>query len=142
MGRSQVRFFKKNKPDLSMLDVASRLRGFILDTQIQKPHEMAELLGLSPISDEVADREEEESDIRVERIAHLIPLVYTYAHSLAEGSIELQKNNLDNLDAIPDEIWMVSRRMMEQVAMSAMLGSISQLIDMKLLEVPKKKGRR
>jgi hypothetical protein len=137
-----VRLFKKKKLNLSMLDVASRLRGFILDTQIQKPHEMAELLGLSPISDEVADREEEESDIRVERIAHLIPLVYTYAHSLAEGSIEVQKNSADNLDGLPEEIWMVSRRMMEQVAMSAMLGSIAQLVDMNLLEIPNKKGRR
>lgn len=137
-----MRLFKKKKLNLSMLDVASRLRGFILDTQIQKPHEMAELLGLSPISDEVADREEEESDIRVERIAHLIPLVYTYAHSLAEGSIEVQKNSADNLDGLPEEIWMVSRRMMEQVAMSAMLGSIAQLVDMNLLEIPNKKGRR
>jgi hypothetical protein len=124
-----------------MADMSSRLRGFILDSQIQHPHDLAEMLGLSAISDEVAEREEEESDIRVERIAHLIPLVYTYAHSLAEGSIELQRKAVPELKEIPDELWMISRRMMEQVALSAMLGSIAQLIDMGLLDIPKK-GRR
>ena len=139
MGRSKVSLFKRKKPNLSMADMSSRLRGFILDSQIQHPHDLAEMLGLSAISDEVAEREEEESDIRVERIAHLIPLVYTYAHSLAEGSIELQRKALPELQEIPDELWMISRRMMEQVALSAMLGSIAQLIDMGLLDIPKKK---
>jgi len=137
-----VSLFKKKKTNLSMIDMASRLRGFILDSQIQNPHELAELLGLSVISDEVAEREEEESDIRVDRIAHLVPLAYTYAHSLAEGSIEFQKKNVADLQGIPEEVWMFSRRMVEQVAMSAMLGSISQLIDMGLLEIPKQRGRR
>lgn len=131
-------FKRKRKSKLSMLDMNARLRGFILDSQIQNPHELAEVLGLPRISDEIADREEEESDIRVERVAHLVPFVYTYSHSLAEGSVELQKHSLENASAIPEEIWMFSRRMMEQVAMSAMLGSLSQLIDMGLLQVPKK----
>ena len=136
-----MKLFKKKKPNLSMADMSLRLRGFILDSQIQHPHDLAEMLGLSAISDEVADREEEESDFRVERIAHLIPLVYTYAHSLAEGSVELQRKSTE-LEGIPDELWMVSRRMMEQVAMSAMLGSIAQLVDMNLLAIPKTKGRK
>jgi hypothetical protein len=129
---------RKKKSKLSMIDMNARLRGFILDSQIQHPHDLAEVLGLPVISDEVAEREEEESDIRVERIAHLIPFMYTYSHSLAEGSVELQKNALENADAIPNEIWLISRRMVEQAAMSAMLGSLSQLIDMGLLKVPKK----
>jgi hypothetical protein len=129
---------RKKKSKLSMIDMNARLRGFILDSQIQHPHDLAEVLGLPVISDEVAEREEEESDIRVERIAHLIPFMYTYSHSLAEGSVELQKNALENADAIPNEIWLISRRMVEQAAMSAMLGSLSQLIDMGLLQVPKK----
>jgi len=142
MGRSQMRFLKKKKRNLSTVDMAARLRGFILDSQIQNPHELAEMLGLSVISDEVAEREEEESDLRVERISHLVPLAYTYAHSLAEGSIEYQKKTVTDLQGIPEEVWMFSRRMVEQVAMSAMLGSISQLIDMGLLEVPKKRGKK
>jgi len=137
-----MRFLKKKKRNLSTVDMAARLRGFILDSQIQNPHELAEMLGLSVISDEVAEREEEESDLRVERISHLVPLAYTYAHSLAEGSIEYQKKTVTDLQGIPEEVWMFSRRMVEQVAMSAMLGSISQLIDMGLLEVPKKRGRK
>jgi len=138
MGRSKVNIFRKKKAPLSLIDMEARLRGFILDSQVQSPHALAEILRLPSISDDVAEREEEESDIRVERISHLVPFIYTYSHSLAEGSIELQKQSVEELAAIPEEIWMFSRRMMEQVAMSAMLGSLAQLVDMGLLQVPKK----
>jgi hypothetical protein len=117
------------------------LRGFILDSQINDAHELAIVLGCSPISDEVALREEEESERRVAEISILTPLLYAFAHSLAEASVEHQKTNLNDSDKVPDEIWMTSRRLIEQVAISVLLGATSQLVDMQLLEVPKKLRR-
>lgn len=130
---------KKRNLGLSIGDITSRLRGFILDSQIQNGHELTELLGCSVLSDEVAEREEQESDKRTERIEHLIPLIYAHAHTLAEGAVEYQRSNLTGeLKELPDEIWQESRRMMEQVAMSAILGSVSQIVDMGLLDIPKR----
>jgi hypothetical protein len=117
------------------------LRGFILDSQINDAHELAIVLGCSPISDEVALREEEESERRVAEISILTPLLYAFAHSLAEASVEHQKTTLNGADKVPDEIWMTSRRLIEQVAISVLLGATSQLVDMQLLEVPKKLRR-
>lgn len=130
---------KKKKPKTSSADIPSRIRGFILDSQIQNPHELSEILGCTAISDEVAEREEEESDLRIAKIEFMIPLIYAHVHLLAEGAVEYQKNNVSGeLKNIPNEVWSESRKMMEQVSLSAVMGSVSQLVDMGFLEIPRK----
>ena len=130
---------KKNKADVSLAEVTNRIRGLILDSQIQNAHELSVILGCTAISDDVQEREEEESDKRVTKIAYLVPLLYAHVHLLSEGAVEYQKENLpEELEDIPAEIWHESRKMMEQVSLSAILGSVSQLIDMGLLEIPRK----
>jgi hypothetical protein len=129
---------KKKKNPLSIAEISGRLRGFILDSQMNDAHEMSVILGCSAISDEVQEREEEESDKRIEKIAYLLPIMYAHSHALAEGAVELQRSNTsEELKSLPDELWWESRKMMEQVALSALVGSVSQLIDMGLLQVPK-----
>jgi hypothetical protein len=131
-------FKKKKKPKINLADMSTRIRGFVLDSQINDAHELTVLLGCSVISDEVQEKEEKESDKRVEKISYLIPLLYSYSHLLAEGSVEFQRLNVvDELKGIPDEIWLESKNTMEQVSISALMGAISQLIDMGLLEIPK-----
>jgi hypothetical protein len=132
-------FLKKKKKNVTLSDINNRIRGFILDSQIQNAHELSVILGCSIISDEVQEREEEESDKRIEKISYLVPLLYAHVHLLAEGAVEYQKSTLpEELKGLPDEIWMESRKMMEQVALSAIVGSVSQLIDMGLLDIPRK----
>lgn len=131
-------FKKKKKPKINLADMSGRIRGFVLDSQINDAHELSVLLGCSVISDELQEKEEKESDKRVERISYLIPLLYSYSHLLAEGSVEFQRLNVvDELKGIPEEIWLESKKTMEQVSISSLLGAISQIIDMGLLEIPK-----
>lgn len=138
--------FKKKQEDdgmPSLGEITTRLRGYIMDSQIQNGHELSVILGCSVISEELQIHEEQESDKRVQRIAHLIPLIYAFAHTLAEGAVEYQRANLPKeLKNVSDELWWESRKMMEQVSMSAIMGAISQMIDMGMLDVPKKKRKR
>jgi len=130
---------KKNKV-WTINDVSAKLREFILDSQIQNSHELSVILGCGKISDELAEREEEESEKRVARISHLIPLLFAHSHALAEGSIEFQKTNIPpELRNLSDEMWQESRKLMEQIAMSALVGSVSQLVDLGLVKLPKEK---
>jgi hypothetical protein len=132
---------RKKKEELTLADVANRLRGFILDSQIQHAHELSVILGCTPLSEELQEKEEEESDNRIEKISTLIPLLYAHAHVLAEGAVEYQRSNVTNetLKNLPDEMWWESRKMMEQMALSVLLGSVSQLVDMGLLDVSKRR---
>jgi hypothetical protein len=131
----------KKKNELTLAEVANRLRGFILDSQIQNAHELSVILGCSPLSEELQEKEEEESDNRVDKIGTLIPLLYAHAHVLAEGAVEFQRANAksDVIKNLPDEMWWESRKMMEQMALSVLLGSVSQLVDMGLVTVTKKR---
>ena len=129
---------KKATTSVSLSELTSRLRGFILDTQIQSGHELSVILGCSAISDEVAEREEEESDKRLEKIEYLIPLLYAYSQSLSEGAVEMQRLNLpEELQELPPELWSDSKLMMKQLTLSVLMGSIAQLVDMGLLEIPR-----
>lgn len=137
---------RESEADLSLAEINARLRGFILDSQINNAHEISVILGASISSEEVLDKEEEESDKRVSKISYLVPILFAHSHVLAEGATEFQKSSVKQLDvevqpaqAIPDEIWHESRKLMEQVAVAALMGGISQLVDMGLLEIPKKK---
>jgi hypothetical protein len=133
-------FKKKPTPAPTLAELTARLRGFIMDSQIQNGHELSVILGCSVISEELQIHEEQESDKRLEKISHLVPLLYAYAHTLAEGSVEYQRSNTaKELRDLPDEVWWESRKMMEQVSLSVLMGAVSQLIDMKLLSVPKDK---
>jgi hypothetical protein len=137
---------KKNKnkvvDPVSLAEVTARLRGFLIDSQIQNAHELAVILGCSPLSEELREMEEDESDKRVERIAHLVPLLFAQSHALAESSIEYQKSNMSkDAPELPSETWWESRKILEQVAMSALLGSVSQLVDMGFLKLPKGKKK-
>ncbi len=132
---------RKSGKGPSITELSARLRGFVLDSQIPEAHQLALILGCSPISDDVAAKEEEESDRRVDEISPLTPLLYAFAHALAEASVEHQKTQLKGADKVPDEVWMYSRRLIEQVAISILLGATAQMVDMKLLTVNKKLRR-
>lgn len=137
-----MKWFKKKKQEeeLTIGEVTNRIRGFILDSQIQDAHELSVILGCSSLSQELQEREEEESDKRVSRISYLIPLLYAHSHAIAEGATEYHKDNIqEELKNIPNELWLESRRTLEQLSMSSLMGSISQLVDMGLLEIPKER---
>jgi hypothetical protein len=132
-------FKKKASKGIPLEEVTRRLRGFILDSQVQNAHEMSVILGCSAISEEVQEREEEESDNRTAKISYLVPMLYAYSHALADGAMEYQRSNTpDTLKDLPKEIWYQSRTMMTDLSLSALMGSVSQLVDMGLLEIPKK----
>lgn len=133
-------WFKKQKSqELSVSELNSRVRGFVLDSQINNAHEISVILGCPALSEEVAEKEEEESEKRVERISHLVPLLYAHAQSLSQGTIEFQRTSLtENYKNLPDALWWDSRKLLEQMSIAALLGSISQLVDMGLLEIPKR----
>lgn len=132
-------WFRKKALEPSISELNSRLRGFILDSQINNAHDISTILGCGHISEDVADKEEEESEKRLERIQHLMPMLYAHSQSLAHGAVEYQRSNLpEGFPELPDEMWWDSRKLMEDVSSASLLGSISQLVDMGLLQIPKR----
>lgn len=133
-----IRRKKKDTSPFSLSDLSQRLRGLILDSQLPGAYEISYELGASAISDEVAEREEQESDRRLDEISYLLPLLYSFSKTLVEGAITIQKQTLSGAEKIPQEVWEQNQRTMESVTLATLMGSVSQLVDMGLLLVPKK----
>jgi len=135
---------KKKNSRMTLRDIPSRIKGFILDSQVNDADHISLLLGCSPVSEDVAERELEESDDRVSRVDHLIPVMYAYCHTMADGIVEHQQAHAstEELEQIPQAAWGATRKVFSQVALNSMLGAVSQMVDLGLITVNNKKGNR
>lgn len=139
-------FFKKKKPKYKQIttvnQIKAHLREFILDSQIPNGEDISRQLGCSPISDEILEKEEQESDLRVDAISHLIPLLYGYSALFSEAfvtTISHPEEFLKNPDMIKimKDFNKMNQQMFEDAMAHLLIGSVSQMIDLGLLESPK-----
>ena len=144
MGPSKVSWFKKKKKkedheltlDELTTEVMSRIRGLYLDAQFKEAFTLSVLSGTTRVSDEVAEMEQAASDKRIKRIEHLTPLVLAQTFAIAKSSMELQKTNMSgDVSQVPDEVWSQMVTHNHQMMLGAVLGSISQMVDLRLLSV-------
>lgn len=131
-------FNKKKQKDTKISELQKRLREFLLDTQSNHSYEYTLLLGCSPLSDELQGHEIDESDKRTERIAYLNKYLFAYSHTLSEATVDYYRASTGK-DILPDEAWRQTRKLIDQVSLEVLLGAISQLVDMGLLEIPRSK---
>ena len=126
---------KTKEHDISITEIQSRIRGFIYDSQIPDAENIASFLGCSAISEELNEKEEEESDIRVERISKLIPILYAFSHAMSQGVVSYQVE--DSKGEIPSAAWKATQKVFTQIATNTLVGAIAQLVDLGFLEVPR-----
>jgi hypothetical protein len=144
-GSKRMRFFKKKKPvyqiDLDELrvEMMAKVRGLILDSQLKEGFELSVLAGTTPLSDEVAKMEQEKSDQRVEKIKHLMPLLHMFAITICGSAVNLQKQHIENAEEVPSEMWQVMMENVIQISLAVSIASLSQLVDIGVLEIPRRK---
>jgi hypothetical protein len=137
-----TRQFKK---DVSLHGIVSRIKGFILDSQVENYEHIIEMLSGNPMSEDVAQREFEESNIRTERVKHLAPLLYLFANSMAEGLVEHQRAHLEEAEdeeveeELTEKMWNATERVFAEIAFTTTVGAVSQLLDMGLISTSKKR---
>lgn len=141
-----MKFFRKRRESINMdalnAEVNFRMRGLFLDSQLKDAFALSVLAGTSFVSDEVGEREQQESDKRVERIAHLAPLIFAHTYQLAKSSIELQRTKLGSAgDDLPKEVWDNFQEATQHIAIASVVGSLSQMVDLNLLSVGPRRPR-
>lgn len=139
-----MRFFKKKHKgfdvDALHAEIMFRIRALFLDSGVEDPWGMSVMAGTAFTSAEMAKKEEIESKLRVQKIIHLFPLFIAYSTSIAKGTTELQKTKNIQM-GMPDEFWVKLEEIHKEVAFSAICGSVSQLVDLSLLQVGPRKPR-
>lgn len=140
-----MRIFKRRtkhkRAVANFADIKTRIREFILDTKIPNGHDVADSLGCVPISDEVAEKEEQESDKRVESVDYLVTLIYGYASLFAGAVIDFSEFDEEDIPApmakIMGQLELATKAMLEDNLAHFTLGALSQMVDLKLLTIPK-----
>lgn len=135
-------------PNFSLTEITSRIRGFILDSQVNEADHISGLLGCPPTSDEVADKESDESNIRMSRVEHLIPIMYMYAKTMADGVVDHQRTHAEaelddeDLNGMNAAAWAATRKAFTHVALNTLMGAVSQMVDMGYLNLEPEKKRK
>jgi hypothetical protein len=80
MGRSQMswKFWKKKKSSelvTAALPISTLFHWYCYDLEIENPNALAEILGLSPMSTDVAEMELKASEQRLSNVAYILPFL-------------------------------------------------------------------
>ena len=129
---------KKSRVEIKHVPLPILMRQAIYDSMLEPAEGIAEALGLPPISDEVSEMEERESQKRLERFASLIPFIDS--HSDLASRITAAAYLLDDDDQDLDVLKLgadVEEKLVDLfklVAISSSVSCISTLFNLGLLE--------
>lgn len=130
-------FNRKKKNNLTITTISPQvlIRKIIYDSGCTDPEAVAVVLGLSPISDEVADMEEQASAERISRIAVLLPIIEAHASIAAQvAAASYATESLDIEDGdLPDETLAALVTLFKFVSFSASMTCLAALVDMNIL---------
>lgn len=136
-------FWKKKSQakriDIKHLPLPVLIRQVIYDTMLMPAEEIANIMGLPPISDDVAEMEERESQKRLERFAKLIPFIDSHADIAARIAasaymIEDDEEDYGELEKLGIEDLEQLTRLFRLVALSSSISCVSTLFNLGLIK--------
>jgi hypothetical protein len=134
---------KKNRVSVSIGDsdkvlnvsLPVLIRQVIYDTMLMPTEDIANAMGLPPISDEVADMEEQASEKRLQRFSKLLPLIDSHADIASKIAVaaymledgEVEEKLVEDAETL--------QRLFRLVALSSTLSCVSTLFNLELIEL-------
>jgi len=113
------------------------IRQTIYDTMLMPAEEIAEAMGLPPISEEVSEMEERASQERLERFAHLIPFIDSHAEvcsKIAIAAYLIEEEDSPKEEKYTDEDVDSLIKMFRLVSLSATMSCLSTLFNLELIQ--------
>lgn len=113
------------------------IRQVIYDSMLMPAEDIAEAMGLPPVSDEVAEMEERASQDRLERFAQLIPFIDSHADiasKIAASAYMLDSEDFTEEERVAIEDMENLTKLFRLVALSSTLSCVSTLFNLELIE--------
>lgn len=137
------KLFKKNKNKVKFevkteflaLPVTTLLRNALYDSLLTEPEVIAHKLGLPGISEEVAEKEEEASEERLDKIALLMPLIEAHAELSARIALA-GYSSVVPIDTESEEMKEMIMEFFKTISFSAVTSALASLVDLGLIDVP------
>ena len=129
---------KVKRVQIKQLPLPVLIRQVIYDTMLMPAEEIAYAMGLPPISDDVAEMEERESQKRLEKFSSLIPFIDSHADIVAKITasaymIEDSEEDYGELGKLGIEDVAQLTKLFRLVALSSSVSCISTLFNLGLI---------
>lgn len=130
-------FWRRRKPKLEITQVplSVLMRQIVYDSMLTPTEGIAEMLGLPPISDDVADMEQQAHEDRLGNVAGLLPFIDAHADILAK--IATAAYTLDSSmseENVPQEAMSELTQLFRMVALASSVSCVSTLKEIGLIE--------
>jgi hypothetical protein len=129
---------KKNqdKIKITTLSPKSQIRKIIYDSGCKNPEQVAVLMGLGSLSEDVAEMEEAASDKRLDRLVPIMPVLETSAMVAAQvNATAFIQGEIEDGEEMPEEALITAlTQMFRVVSYSSIVSCMSTLIDLGLLK--------
>ena len=131
-----MRFWRRNKRKITVTQVplSVLMRQIVYDAMLTPTEEIAEMMGLPPISDEVAQMEEEAHQDRLSSIAALLPFIDAHADILAQVATSAYLLDADKDEEVPLEGLDHLNQLFRMVALASSVSCVSTLSNIGLIE--------
>jgi hypothetical protein len=131
-----MRFWKRKKDAVSVTQVplSVLMRQIVYDAMLSPTEGIAEMMGLPPISDEVADMEQEAHETRLSNIAGLLPFIDAHAEILAKVATAAYTLDNDLPEEVPAGGLDMLNELFKMVALASSVSCVSTLKNIGLIE--------
>lgn len=131
-----MRFWKRKKKAVSVTQVplSVLMRQIVYDAMLSPTEGIAEMMGLPPISDEVADMEQEAHETRLGNIAGLLPFIDAHAEILAKIATAAYTLDNESSEAPPAGGLEMLNGLFRMVALASSVSCVSTLKEIGLIE--------
>lgn len=129
-------FFKRNKKQSRIIEIprGSITRKIIYDSGCEDPEGVAELMGLTRISEEVAEREIEDSDDRVDRILLILPIIQMHSEISAKVSFAAYINAIPDTKDVDSETFEALSELFSAVALASSVSCLTSMLDLEIIK--------
>ena len=131
-----MRFWKRKRDAVSVTQVplSVLMRQIVYDAMLSPTEGIAEMMGLPPISDEVADMEQEAHEIRLGNIAGLLQFIDAHAEILAKVATAAYTLDNDLPEEVPAGGLEMLNELFKMVALASSVSCVSTLKNIGLIE--------
>lgn len=131
-----MRFWKRKRDAVSVTQVplSVLMRQIVYDAMLSPTEGIAEMMGLPPISDEVADMEQEAHETRLGNIAGLLPFIDAHAEILAKVATAAYTLDNDLPEEVPAGGLEMLNELFKMVALASSVSCVSTLKNIGLIE--------
>ncbi|CAB4152300.1 hypothetical protein UFOVP621_2 [uncultured Caudovirales phage] len=131
-------FRKKRGPSIEVttLSPTAQIRKVIYDTGCKNPEQVAILMGLTNLSSDVAEMETYASELRINRLLPIFPVVESHAMVSAQVSaMSYFQSALEDGEEMPEEELVIAlTQMFKFVSFSAAVSCLAALFDLGLIQ--------